>query len=159
MILIFCVGLLGCKVMHGKQKAGSGSLAGYSAEITVCQAWSRMGGVGMWVARLPVLCAFCYCDKLHDPKQLVEERAYFIYQVLVHHCGKSEQEVQQGRSLKQKPWRNAAHWLVPRTTSNYLSYMAQAHLPRDSTAHIAGPSNINLQSRKCPRRVGKWFSS
>lgn len=26
-----------------------------------------------------------------------------------HHCGKFEQEVQQGRRLKQKPWRNVVH--------------------------------------------------
>lgn len=77
-----------------------------------CVPGMRQGGwCGNVVARLPVL-----CDKQHDPKQLVEERVYFIHQVLVHHCGKSEQEVQQGRSFKKNRWRNAVYRLVPRTT-------------------------------------------
>jgi hypothetical protein len=42
---------------------------------------------------------FYCCDKYHDQKQLVEEKVYFIWQVTVHHAGKT------GQGLKARIWK------------------------------------------------------
>lgn len=78
------------------------------------QARGRVGGMEVWTARLPVSFSFCYCDKHHDPKQLVKERVGFILHLP---CGN---EVEAGapaeRELEVEPLRNDVCWLVPRLT-------------------------------------------
>lgn len=63
------------KVVCKKWKQGQEDWHGRSTELTVYQARGRVGGMGVWTARLPV----CYCDRHHDPKQLVEEGVGFIF--------------------------------------------------------------------------------
>lgn len=55
--------------------------------------------------------------------------------------GKPRQE------LKQRPWRDTAHWLAPSGLLSSLSYTAQVHLPRRGNAN----SRLDLPTpRKCP---------
>lgn len=54
-------------------------------------------------------------------------------------------EEHQDKQLEQIPWKEAAYWFTPSGLLGYLSYMVQAHLPKDSTAHrgVGPPISIS----------------
>jgi hypothetical protein len=86
--------------------------------------------------------------KHHEQKQLGKERVYFIWQLVVHHSGKWELELEARtcrQELKQTTWRSSIYWLAPYGLFSLLSYTPQDHLLRGGT-QWAGPSHINQES-------------
>ena len=73
--------------------------------------------------------AFCYCDGHHNDKQLGEERVCFSSQFIVHHTGKSEQELKAGTEAE--AWRSAVYWLAPMAW-NPLSFFSTFFSPTPS---------------------------
>lgn len=62
------------------------------------------------------------------------ERIYFILQLIVSPSREAKADTQ-GRSWKLEPQWNTNYWLAPRLSFRYLSYISQAHLLRNGTAH------------------------
>lgn len=80
-----------------------------------------------------------------NQNQLGKERTYFILQLIVHHEGKSRQELKagsRGQKLKWRPWRNNVSWFASHVLLSRLSYVPQDHLSRDGAAQGGlGPSH------------------
>lgn len=70
--------------------------------------------------------------KHYDQKQL-GFISFYNYQNTLINWVKSSQKLWQ--KLKQRPWRNAAHWLDLHGFLILLSYTTHYHLPKDSTTH------------------------
>lgn len=52
-----------------------------------------------------------------------------------------------GQELKQRPGRNAAHWLASSALlRDFFSYTVQAYMPRDCTPHIGLGSLISISN-------------
>lgn len=62
------------------------------------------------------------------------ERIYFILQLIVSPSREAKADIQV-RSQRLEPQRNTNYQLAPRLSFSYLSYISQAHLLRDGTAH------------------------
>jgi hypothetical protein len=73
---------------------------------------------------------------------------YFILYIIVHLGGESKQQLQQGRNLTQKPWRNAAYRVVSEHMFNYLSDRAQSNVHRDGTIHIEMSTHILIMNQE-----------
>ena len=77
--------------------------------------------------------------KLHDQKQLREERVYFIYtsgnnpSLRKNHVRNSHRAGTWRQELMQRPWRSAAYWLAPHGLLNLLSSTTQDHQSRGGT--------------------------
>lgn len=89
--------------------------------------------------RYSILASFSVTVLKHEPRATWRKKV-FLWLI---RCSPSPTEAKTGiqdrimeveTEAETWPLRNAAYWLYPRLTLNYISYVAQAHLPRDDTA-------------------------
>jgi hypothetical protein len=61
------------------------------------------------------------------------------------------------KAMKEKLWRNTFYWLATGLTLNYLSHIAQYHLPRERNVH-SGLDKLQLRKGNIPVDIAKGQS-
>jgi hypothetical protein len=85
---------------------------------------------------LVVLVRVCIpAQNIMTKKQVGKERVYLAYTSTLLFITKGTQD----RIMRQRPWRNAALWIVSPGLLSLLSYRIQNYQPRDGTTHNGPP--------------------